>query len=226
MKLLVISPKCSTLSAKKLAKAIGATYNNYYKDAPDTKGYDGVINYGVSALFPYNNVVNRPESVMNCVNKITTLNTLSKENIPVPNFTTSKRMALNSGWNIVVCRKDVGGNNGKEMEYCYDLKKLPDATLYTEYFEHNYELRVVTLFGKVVGFYEKVRKENDQWHFTPRKPTKEISDAAIKAADVLGIDFVGFDIVCKTSKDFKILEANSGPIITDEVIQAFSNYLK
>jgi glutathione synthase/RimK-type ligase-like ATP-grasp enzyme len=43
----------------------------------------------------------------------------------------------------------------------------------------------------------------------------------IRAARALSIDYVGFDVLAQTKNDCVIIEANSGPILTEEAIDAF-----
>lgn len=52
----------------------------------------------------------------------------------------------------------------------------------------------------------------------PNRDFKTIDAACVKGAELLGIDYVGFDVLAKNKKDFRICEANSGPILTDDVL--------
>ena len=56
------------------------------------------------------------------------------------------------------------------------------------------------------------------------KGFEKIDEHCIKAAKALGIDYVGFDVLAHTKKDFVILEANSGAIMTDEAALAIVEY--
>jgi glutathione synthase/RimK-type ligase-like ATP-grasp enzyme len=79
--------------------------------------------------------------------------------------------------------------------------------------------------GAVVGRYFK-KEDSGDWYFNnqPAKGFEEMDKHCIRAAKALGIDYVGFDVVAKNKKDFRILEANSGPRITDEAETAIVEY--
>ncbi len=224
MKLVVISPKCSAASAKKLAAAIGADHINPFAQAFNVKRYDGAINYGCSVDYGFKNIVNHPDAVKKCVDKFLTLTTLHEAGVPVPQFTTDEHKVT---WANVVCYKDRIGNNGKGLEYWYkDVSQhpIPNADLYTEVFYAERELRVVVLFGKVFAFHKK--EKDGMWDFIPYRCPRSLLLDAQKAAHELGIDYVGFDVLYNSYDSYKFIEANSGPILVDEVIQEFSNYLK
>lgn len=227
MKILVVSSKYSAVSAKNLAVALGATLKNPFEDNIDYRAFDGVINYGTSKDIPHKNIVNTPEAVKRCIDKRTTFAILNKAKLPVVKHTLSKADAKAAGWAITVCRTDAKGNNAKDLIYKYPGDVLPDAELYTEYFEHQKELRVMVLFGKPSGFYEKKRvADGERWEFVGHLPIKAVNDAAVKAANALGIDYVGFDILYNSPQSFAILEANSGPILTEDIKQGFMAYMK
>ncbi|HET8689260.1 MAG TPA: hypothetical protein VFM18_21830 [Methanosarcina sp.] len=113
------------------------------------------------------------------------------------------------------------------MDIVVGNPKLPPAPLYTEYFRHNKEFRIVVFNGKVIGTYEKV-EENGEWGFIPvsYKYLKDINNDCIRAAKALHIDYVGMDVVRNSKGEYRILEANSGPIITSDSIKAFKKFIK
>ncbi|MNQ79946.1 hypothetical protein D3C85_949070 [compost metagenome] len=51
-----------------------------------------------------------------------------------------------------------------------------------------------------------------------------MDEHCLRAAKALGIDYVGFDVVAKTKKDFRILEANSAARLEDEAENAIVEY--
>ena len=53
-----------------------------------------------------------------------------------------------------------------------------------------------------------------------------IKEACLRAATALKIDYVGFDVLVNKQNEFVILEANSAPIATMEVLQAFKRLIK
>lgn len=235
MNVIVVSPKASCKSAKALAEAIGAVHcNPYEQDRYDFSKYDGVINYGVSRKLRYQNIVNTPEAVSICVDKLKTFEIFKKNGIAHPGFTT-KKAEVPKDWETVVVRTDLYARANKGMDYWYahEGKPLPDAVLYTKYFEHENEYRIVVLFGEVMGRYIKktivdAESPDGRWDFLlMHKQGFEAVDAeCIKAAKALGIDYVGFDVVENKKGQFQILEANSGPILTEEVSAKFIKAFK
>lgn len=223
MRLCVIHPKRCKESATKLAQALGADVSNPYRERRyNYRHYDMVINYGFGDDIA-GNLFNNTNVVKRCKNKFATLSILSIAGIPVPKFTNSKFIA--SKLNLpLVCHTQKEGMQNQGIEYVEGGGvAIPDAHLYTEYFHHKREYRVVVLKHKVVGIYRKDQVDKDTWDLNTlsHKGFKSISDACIKASKALLADYVGFDVVANTREDFRILEANSGPIITDEVIEAF-----
>lgn len=228
MDICVLGVPAASESAKKLAKALGC--HAYIDQWAALKKKDAVINYGstyIPGYWDYKNIINHPLAVARCIDKVKTLETLWAAGVRVPGFSTDKK-DVSKHWEIVVVRSDVRAAKNKGMDYWYrrDKKRLPEAPLYTQYFEHKKEFRVVVLKGKIVDVYQKV-VENDEWSFYSVKHTsmKKMKDQCILAADALKIDYVGFDVVYNNANDFVILEANSAPILTPETVEAFKQLL-
>lgn len=228
MKICVIHPKIAKESATRLAKALKAGVSNPYReDRNEYRGYDLVFNYGVSCHIQYNkNIINSPASVAICKDKWATFQSLKQAGVPVTEFTHSKQLVPNS-WKSVVCRKTVDGARGEGITFIEKGEPIPDAALYTEYYKHQWEFRIVVFLGKVVGRFLKMEVD-DEWELVELEPDgcEEMDAACIKAAKVLGINYVGFDVLAKTMDKFVILEANSAPIITDSIIKNIKKYFK
>jgi len=226
MSICIIAPKKCSVSARKLALAIGAEFFNLnVSNRMDFREFDLVFNYGSSKMITYNAIINRPESVANCIDKINSFSIFNIHNIPTVEWITDKNK-IPKKWDIITCRSSATGSGAKELEYCYDYKNIPDAVLYTEYFSHEYEMRIVVFQGEVVGRYLK-EETNGEWNFVElqKRGMKSVDTACINAAKALGIDYVGFDVLANDCEDFVILEANSGPVLTDEVRKAISKIL-
>jgi glutathione synthase/RimK-type ligase-like ATP-grasp enzyme len=186
------------------------------------KDYALVINYGFSANIVTNanaNVINEPASVRKCINKLKTLQSLAAH-VPVPEYS----QVVNNHWDTVVCHTKPDGRKNEGIEYWYreSGEPVPNAYLYTEFYHHRGEYRVVVLCGKVVGRYRKVERDGT-WDLELRdkRGFEYMDNICINAARVLGIDYVGFDVLAQTKNDCVIIEANSGPILTEEAIDAF-----
>ena len=229
MNIIVISPKASEDSAKSLAKELGCEYDNPYKSGRnDYTAYDVIINYGYSQLFKMNRnvtLINSPGSVAACINKLKTLTLLAIHNIPVPDFGSK----VKAEWGIAICHTKMEGRKNEGIEHWYrqDGQPIPPAYLYTNYYAHRGEYRVVVLNGKVVGRYRKVVDDEGMWSLEVRdkRGFEDMDSACLRAARALGVKYAGFDVLAKRKDAFVIIEANSGPILTEESVEAFKEFL-
>lgn len=229
MNSIVLYPSVSSESAKMLAGFLGCdSLNPFKQDRRDFRDYDCVINYGCNRNIKAPRIINKASAVARCIDKFSTFSILEKWGIPIPRFAVEKVKAAD--WECVVVRAERDGHANAGLDYVYPrgrLDKIPSAELYTEYFHHKKEFRVVVLNAITIACYEKVR-EGDEWMFYERtyQYLDPIRDACSIAAQVLGIDYVGFDVLVDTNNEFVILEANSAPIITEDVMKHFKRYLK
>jgi glutathione synthase/RimK-type ligase-like ATP-grasp enzyme len=220
MKICVISPRAASESARKLANALKADYSNPFdEDRRDYTKYDLVFNYGCNRKIVANQVINQ-KGVAACIDKIRCYETLKGAKIPTVNYVLKKE-DIPDNWDIIVHRETVNGHGGEGLDYAYSKKDAPAGkAFYAEYYSHEQELRVVVFKGVVIGIYDKV-DQNGMTEFIELEDNclRFVSASCIEAATALGIDYVGFDVLYKSPKRFLVLEANSGPIITDEVIK-------
>lgn len=238
MKHLVIYASKSIHSAKKLATAFNTRTNgewsarvfNPYKKHIEPINGEYAFSYGCGADIYEGHIAkrfNKRKAIKTCINKLHTFRILHSANIPAP-CCSSDWSRVPDTWDTIVVRESVTGAKGEGMEY---LSQQELATvgykysLFTEYFEHKYEYRIVVFMGKIIGRYYKADNAGE-WYFNLQRSRgfEEMDAACIKAAAALSIDYVGFDVVANTKKDFKILEANSGPILTDEAEDAILSY--
>lgn len=230
MKICVLYPNVSSASAKKLARALGAdAVNPFDIDRRDFSMYDLVINYGCNrSNLICNKIINKTKAIAKCIDKIKTFKIFNDNKIPTVGWTTDKK-DIPKEWNYIVVRQEVDGNANKGMKYVHRTKKntLPNAPLYTEYFDSHKEFRVVVLNKIYCIAYEKVMV-GEAWHLEVKwyKYLEEIKQNCMKAAAALDIDFVGFDVLVNNKKEYVVLEANSGPVMTEEVLVAFQNIVR
>lgn len=219
MKILIAHPKATCLSARKVAKALGADTYDVTKGArTEFPEYDLVWNYGSSKEIRGNHVINRYIAVQRCVDKVQTFEILRRYEIPTPDFTIFKHNVPDI-WESIVIRDKRDGRKAEGLHYAERGDVLPDGELYSEYIPHIAEYRIVVGFGRILGRYRK-DKVNDDWFFTlmDKQGFAQVDKHCIKAADALGIDYVGFDVLERLDGSCVILEANSGAIIRDEVL--------
>jgi glutathione synthase/RimK-type ligase-like ATP-grasp enzyme len=236
--LAIITGKC-ILSARRLAEAMNTrTHGEWQAKVIDIRrpgqmlgNIDHIFSYGCSEANQHvGHLINKREAIQRCVDKIKTFEVLLERGVPVPAWTKDKVIA-SAVWERIVVRSKVDGRKAEDLDYYFQGDVLPDAPLYTKYFEHKYEYRIVVFMGKVVGRYYKKEDGVDasgqpEWSFMvqPKRGFEAIDDACLKASEALGIDFVGFDIVAMDKQHFVVLEANSGPILTEEAETAIVEY--
>lgn len=224
MKVAIITTHCNK-SSKQLEAAlkyngVDAKHYNLNKDIyPDNADY--VFAYGTSQRSYKGKRLNNREAVLSCVNKPITFDKLKKAKVDTVEYCLNKQ-DIPPHWSWVVVRGAVNGRKAEGLDYAENSPgKIPDGALFSEYFEHKYEYRIVVFLNEVVGRYYK-REDTGNWYFNnqPAKGFEKMDEHCIRAAKALGIDYVGFDVVAKNKKDFKILEANSGAVLTDEAENA------
>lgn len=227
MKILIAHPKATCLSARKVAKALGADLYNV-TDGPrkEFPEYDLVWNYGSTKEIRGNHVINRYIAVQRCVDKVQTFEILRRYGLPIPDFTIFKHNVPDI-WDSVVVREKRDGRKAEGITYVERGDKLPDGELYSEYIPHIAEYRIVVGFGRILGRYRKDRVDDD-WYFTlmDKQGFYQVDKDCMKAANVLGIDYVGFDVLEKADGSCVILEANSGAIIRDEALRFLNGNAK
>lgn len=229
----VLYPNCSKESAQELAQKMGWDAVNPFQEARrDFRMYDGVFNYGCNRTIYARNVVNKTPAVATCINKVATFEAFKKAGVPTVDYRTSKE-TVPAVWDCVVIRQKVDGNKAEGLSYHYQDDRafmnpnlnVPYGALFTEGFDHEYELRVVVFCGHVVACYKK-DDNNGDWDFNPFNIPDNLSKDAIRAATTLDIDYVGFDVLVDNKGSYVFLEANSGPVLTEDVVEAIQGYIK
>lgn len=224
MNIIVVHPKVTSKSAKRLANELGVLCYNMANltaiQLQDIKNADLVFNYGSSSTLLHNAkaIINKPSSISKCVDKRQTFDTLLQAGISTCRYVT-KSTDIPVWWNTIVYREDSCGNRAKGLDYFNQGDKMPDEGLFTEYFKSEFEMRIMVYRGKIIGRYIK-EEHNGVWDFVEASSAGlQTMDTQCKvAAQLLDIDFVGFDVLAKDCEDFRILEANSGCTMTDEAL--------
>ena len=162
----IISPNVSKESAQQLAEVLGL---NYYADRfNDLRMFDTVINYGSTHNFLYNKVINTPEAVQICKNKISTLKRLKDKCNTV--IYTKEREVANS-WRekdlCVVAREFETQSQNKGITFCLTKEKLDTAPakFWTKYQYHTNELRINVFKDKIISVFDKQKQEDGTWKF-------------------------------------------------------------
>ncbi|MEM3715700.1 MAG: RimK family alpha-L-glutamate ligase [Candidatus Bathyarchaeia archaeon] len=175
-------------------------------------------------------ILNPPHAIERSVDKYYALSLLDEAGLPVPRtiVAESAREALKAfyelGGDVVV--KPIFGSRGigstrvsdpDVAERIFRALEFYNQVIYVqEYIPHrNYDLRVLVLGDSVLS---AMRRVSNLWKTNislgakpvPYKPTKEIEDLAIKAAEVVGCELSGVDIL-ESERGPLIVEVNSQP---------------
>ena len=226
MNILVLAPKCSSESGIKLAKGLHTVVLNPFDyEERDFRKHDLVINYGCNRNILYNRILNTPKAVANCIDKIVTIDILKKHNIPTVNYVLSKE-EVPKHWQHISIHKTLNGSKGEGVTWVTqkNLHKI-EAAFFSEFFYHKREFRIVC-FQEAAYAYEKVQ-EGTEWSLILREYQylTPIRKACQEAKKALAIDFVGFDVLVDDNNNFVIIEANSGSIMTEELLEDFKEYV-
>lgn len=233
-KIVIVTSVCEE-SAQELAfalhsaglKVVWATRRNY---EANVYGKHTLLSYGsaVASQRSVSSRINEVGATLACIDKVSTFMRL-RGVVPIPEFCTNRR-DVPKYWDHVVVRNDACGRMAKDFTIIdqHAVERVPiGADLYTKYIYHRYEYRVVVFKDKAFVYYKKPDGDGNVV-LTYQKSEKYeamIKDAR-KAAKALKIDYVGFDVVANNRSSYTFLEANSGPILCEEVKQEIVRYFK
>lgn len=176
-------------------------------------------------------VVNRAEAIEKAVDKYYSLLLLEREGIPVPQTVVTegggeaiRGFKLLKGDTVV---KPLFGSRGVGVARvdsrdlavrAFRLLSFQHSVVYLQRFiSHGFsDLRVFVVGGRVVA---AARRVSGSWKTNvaqgawtrPVKLEPEIGEAAVKAAETLGCEVAGVDVMCMRSGGFYVNEVNSQP---------------
>lgn len=187
-------------------------------------------------------IVNKPSALEVSISKPLTSFALQQKNIPTPEFLFSNDLEKIEKFfkekRKILVKPSIGyGGEGIQLfENWKELKnylqeRLSSPLFFQEYLDHgNYDYRVVVVDGKVVS---SIKREADGWKCNlhsgarakPCKATAKLLDISIKAAEVVGLDIAGVDII-ETKEGPKVIEVNSCPGFykLDEFYEEYSQH--
>lgn len=230
MKICVVHPNVTKESAGKLAKAIGASLCNPNKSWIPVA--DLYFSYGYSgqalAAIHKSRVINPPASIRVSTDKIKSYEAFRKAGVPTCEYVT-KQQDIPKSWKWIVCRETVTGRNCEGVTITQQQNIVPNCPLYTKFFDHDEEHRIVVFKGQVIGRYMKTNLKDGEYELTPMLADgyEGVDLSAIAACRAVGLDYAGVDILhSNRSGKHLVLEINSGPLLTDESLEFFINYFK
>lgn len=249
----IVPYKGGSKSAKALSKKVGALRIKPDNTRFIARNDDVIINWGASERkwmrknFSKQKVINPPEAVSVACNKLETFEVLKDNGIPVPHFTTNQSeahaMLEEEVCKRVFCRTKLRAHSGDGIVVARNSDEIVQAPLYVEGIAKDREFRIHVSRGEVFDFVEKkavigarelenwnpdIRSHSNGWVFTRQDvevPTN-VSDAAIAAVQVLGLDFAAVDICTqKNSGDAFVLEVNTSPALENTTLDKYANMI-
>lgn len=239
--------------AKELASAM-----NVKRIKHENSKYKGnqrklVINWGSSKIpdeVRKSRIINPPEAVAICSNKLSFFEALSGKGVSIPDWTNSFEQAVK--WvtdGVVVCARTIlNGHsaNGLVLMHKDDPKSLVKAPLYTKYVPKKDEYRIHVINDKVVDVQRKALRNGyieehgaDNVNYKIRNlangfvyvrqgvdAPKQVIDEAIKAVRIVGLDFGAVDVVFNNKQDKAyVLEINSAPGLEGTSVENYAKAL-
>lgn len=235
-------------SAKALAEKLGI--KRLKKQGKDIHVRGSIINWGCSFLdrnLTYEGeFLNHPDAVIKAANKLETFKALDG-GVSIPRWSEDSLEAhkwLDAGHALVV-RTVLNGHSGAGIEIVEPLGRkveLPVAPLYTQYIKKKEEYRVHVFQGKVIFQQRKARKHgvddaDVNWQVRNLAggfifANKDVDIAAeglqqaVKAVDLLGLDFGAVDLMLGIDKKFYVLEVNTACGLQGSTLDAYAEALK
>lgn len=235
--------KMGSESCKELARALNAkTHAKTIRVHPSgnyrPRNGDTIINWGSSRepSWRYNDIINRPASVAVAVNKLLTLEALSRAEIAVIPYTTHLEDARS--WPMIVERHTLTGHSGEGIIF-HLPDDLDEAPLYTKFLSPSNEYRVHVFRGHVIDYTKKMRRTEDGYvsrmedefirnrasgweYIRDVAPRESVETLAIAAVQALGLDFGAVDIIRHKRKNY-VLEIGTAPGLSPRGLEAYAD---
>ncbi|CAN2388168.1 N-acetyl-L-aspartate-L-glutamate ligase activity [Pristimantis euphronides] len=185
-------------------------------------------------------LVNRPQAILNCINKFWTFQELAGQGIPLPDtfsygghdeFAKMIDAAEPLGYPVVV--KNTRGHQGKAVFLARDKHHLLDIShlvrhdapyLFQKYVKesHGKDIRVVIVGGRVVGSMLRCSTDGRMQSncclggVGSTFPLSEQGKLlAMQVSNILGMDICGIDLLLKDNGSFVVCEANANVGFTE-----------
>lgn len=204
-----------------------------------------VINWGSSELPPEVRkcqVLNKPEAISLCSNKLSFFNHVSKSKLSIPDVTTDMNTAIR--WTtegFIVCARTVLQGHSAQGLILMD-KDHPEAfvkaPLYTKYVPKMDEYRIHVFRKEVVDSQRKalrpdfegevnhkVRNLDNGYIYVRRNvnPPPSVLEQALMAIEVTGLDFGAVDVIYQEKKQRAfVLEINTAPGLQGTTVQNYA----
>jgi hypothetical protein len=251
MRIKIAPYKMGSKSAKVLARSLGVLR---VRDSYSPKRRDIIINWGKSTLrtqYP-SQVINHPDAVRIAANKLLTYQALEAAGFThVPLWCTTRYKAdqllytSSEGGereSAIYCRTTLTGHSGSGIVIASNSLDLVDAPLYTVKTKSKYEYRVHVFQGQLLDVQQKKKRLN--WDGPSTEGIRNFSNgwiyarndidclplvtnAAIEAVNILGLDFGAVDIGYNQHENkCYLFEINTAPGLEGTTLQLYTNKFK
>jgi glutathione synthase/RimK-type ligase-like ATP-grasp enzyme len=251
--LYIYSWKAASEGSKALAVALNARRikheNSTFKGGPKKI----VINWGSSSVpseVEKSSVLNKPQAVGVCANKLNFFNKVSGH-CSVPDWTTDTQVAMSwvAEGSLVCARTVLSGHSAEGLVIMSkdNLSSFTKAPLYTRYIPKQDEYRVHVVRGEIIDVQRKALRtnyieENDgkKPNFHIRNlangfvyvrgdvnPPESVFTEAKNAITAAGLDFGAVDLIFNNKRNTAyVLEINSAPGIEGTTVTNYANAFK
>lgn len=243
----ILPYKAGSKSAKELSEELSVkrikARGSRFKGRPDKT----VINWGGSTVTPEVDkcqVLNKPEAVAKASNKLSCFQHIEQVcNVPAfstdPNFA---REALAEGV-CLVARTVLNGNSGAGIVIMEKPEDFVEAPLYVKYEKKVQEYRIHVAGGQVIGRQRKARSRDvpdEQVNWKVRNVAGgfifarneehmypvNVCEEAVKAVNILGLDFGAVDIIWNKDGVAFVLEVNTAPGLAGSTVKEYGDYFR
>ena len=201
-------------------------------------GYSRPANWDAKAREKASLFLNRPEHILNAVDKLAAYELLKDCGVRTLSFTRSKAVVarwLENG-HKVIGRKTLTGKKAEGAVLIEGSDEIPDCPLYTKFVPSTNEFRVYVLADGAFDVIEKrhangthdsgaIKSEDNGWVFCRQNVSlpPPCLGLAVMAVEVLGLDFGGVDVLWDATKGrATILEVNTAPGIFGSGVGKFT----
>lgn len=211
-----------------------------------------IINWGCSRWPDWNedpitpSWLNKPHNVEYATNKLSALEILEDNEIPIPAFTSNGGEAYEWDSGVMV-RRVLTSHSGRGALYVNKddrellIGSLSGAPLYTKYIKKSSEYRVHVFQGSVIDQQQKrlregsegndfqIRSFDNGWVFC--RDNVNLGDnalsLAVRSVAALGLDFGAVDIVFNSHyNEYFVLEVNTAPGLVGATLDSYSNAIR
>lgn len=191
---------------------------------------DDLVRYGLTCFpmkdFVARHIINRALAIDTAANKLTSLELLSSEGVPVPTIFRSTSQ-IRAG-DLPVLRRRAYHSRGTDIRVVTSLDNIPRGDYYIKYIRASREYRLLVFGDEVLRIQLKWNENEDRnqqviirnsshnysflnvfhhWLNTERN----LIPIAIKAVKICGLDFGAVDMIVDREKHPYVLEVNSAP---------------